>query len=135
MPGRELQNLSVPVAMRTERGTFEGALAVPDTPSGLIVLVHDRDAGRTTRDRAVAAALGHDGFATLELERPARHQALGERAAADPDADLAAATDRLAAVVGWVQRQDRLAILPLGLFAAGAGAAAALRVAALVPTV
>lgn len=117
------RHVVIPVA----RGTVEGDLTLPRAPRGLVVFVHGSGSSRTSpRNRAVADALNARGIATLlfDLLTP------GEDLAPEARFDIALLAERLATVLEWVADQPALAALPLGLFGASTGAAAAIRVAA-----
>jgi putative phosphoribosyl transferase len=92
-----------------------------------VVFAHGSGSGRRSpRNRSVAAVLNKAGFATLlvDLLDPAEAT---DRANVF-DIELLAA--RLCAAVAFVRDEPRLAGLPIGLFGASTGAAAALRAAA-----
>ncbi|HJV43541.1 erythromycin esterase family protein [Caulobacter sp.] len=104
-----------------------GDLQVPDTAHGIVVFAHGSGSSRLSpRNRAVADALNALGLATLLLDL------LGEAEAADRrkvfDIDLLA--ERLVQATTWIVDQPDLVDLPLGLFGASTGAAAALVAAA-----
>lgn len=106
---------------------LDGQLEVPAGAHGLVVFVHGSGSSRhSPRNRFVASALGAAGLATLlfDLLTPAEER---ERSNVF-DIDLLAG--RLVEVIGWVRDQPDLAGLPIGLFGASTGAAAALRAAA-----
>jgi pimeloyl-ACP methyl ester carboxylesterase len=106
---------------------LEGILRLPTTPWSLVIFVHGSGSSRLSpRNNAVAEALGADGIATL----------LFDLLTSDEEADRANVFDipllagRLIDAIDWVDRQPELANLPLGLFGASTGAAAALVAAA-----
>lgn len=104
-----------------------GTLNLPAPASALVVFAHGSGSSRfSPRNRAVAKALNRHGMATLlfDLLTPAEEQ---ERANVF---DIALLAERLVGVVHWIDRQPELARLPLGLFGASTGAAAALVAAA-----
>jgi dienelactone hydrolase len=104
-----------------------GTLHLPALASALVVFAHGSGSSRfSPRNMAVADALNAQGMATLlfDLLTPGEEQ---DRANVF-DIDLLA--ERLVAVVRWIDRQPELAQLPLGLFGASTGAAAALVAAA-----
>ena len=104
-----------------------GHLAVPEGASGCVVFAHGSGSSRNSpRNRFVAGVLQDAGLATLlfDLLSPAE-----ERDRANVFAiDLLA--DRLTAGVAWARTQPECRALPVGLFGASTGAAAALWVAA-----
>ena len=104
-----------------------GTLRVPRPAYGLVVFVHGSGSSRLSpRNNAVAQALNRRGMATL----------LFDLLTADEEADQANVFDisllarRLVDVVHWVERQPIAKTLPLGLFGASTGAAAAIVAAA-----
>jgi putative phosphoribosyl transferase len=107
-----------------------GTLEVPAAACGLIVFAHGSGSSRfSPRSRAVAAALNERGFATLlfDLLTPAE----------DNDRrnvfDIPLLANRLIDAIHWVAGQPSLAGIPLGLFGASTGAAAALVAAVMAP--
>lgn len=104
-----------------------GVLCIPDAARALIVFAHGSGSSRLSpRNTAVAGALNRQGMATLlfDLLTPAE-----ERDRVNVF-DIPLLAGRLVEVVQWVGGQDNLAHLPLGLFGASTGAAAALVAAA-----
>lgn len=107
-----------------------GTLQVPGSAYALIAFAHGSGSSRLSpRNRAVANALNHRGVATLlfDLLTPA------EESDRSNVFDIPLLADRLVDAVHWVDRQPSLAKLPLGLFGASTGAAAALVAAAKLP--
>lgn len=104
-----------------------GILRIPDAAGALIVFAHGSGSSRLSpRNTAVAEALNGHGMATLlfDLLTPAE-----ERDRANVF-DIPLLAGRLVEAVQWVDREPDLARLPLGLFGASTGAAAALVAAA-----
>lgn len=104
-----------------------GTLIVPAQARGLILFVHGSGSSRfSPRNVAVATALNEAGFGTLlfDLLMPA------EEADRAKVFDIGLLAARLSDAIGWIDRQPELARLPLGLFGASTGAAAALVAAA-----
>jgi putative phosphoribosyl transferase len=107
--------------------SLAGTLHLPASASALVVFAHGSGSSRLSpRNMAVAGALNGQGMATL----------LFDLLTADEEQDRANVFDipllaeRLVAVVHWIEQQPELARLPLGLFGASTGAAAALVAAA-----
>ncbi len=108
-----------------------GNLTVPAGAGALVVFAHGSGSSRfSPRNRAVAAALNEHGMATLlfDLLTP------DEEADRSNVFDIALLADRLIAAVNWIGLQNELSALPLGLFGASTGAAAALVAAAKLQT-
>lgn len=119
------------VGIQAGAGALEGDLALPPEPRGMVIFAHGSGSGRfSPRNRQVADAFHEARFATLLLDllTPAE-QVVDERTRAYRF-DVPLLGERTAAAVDWVRARDRLHRLPLGLFGASTGAAAALIAAA-----
>ncbi len=104
-----------------------GTVTVPPHVRALIVFAHGSGSSRQSpRNLAVAAALNGRGMATLlfDLLTPAEEQ---DRANVF---DIPLLAGRLVEAVRWIDDDGELNWLPLGLFGASTGAAAALVAAA-----
>jgi putative phosphoribosyl transferase len=104
-----------------------GAITVPAQAHALIVFAHGSGSSRLSpRNRAVAEALNEQRMATLlfDLLTPDEEQ---DRANVF---DIPLLAGRLVEAVRWIDGEDNLGWLPLGLFGASTGAAAALVAAA-----
>jgi putative phosphoribosyl transferase len=102
---------------------LSGTLRVPAAAIGLVVFAHGSGSSRMSpRNMAVAEALNEHGIGTLlfDLLTPEEEQ---DRANVF---NIALLAERLVDVIGWIDAQPELASLPLGLFGASTGAAAAL---------
>lgn len=100
-----------------------GTLAVPADARGIVVFVHGSGSSRLSpRNGYVADALGEAGFATLLFDLLTAEEEADRRNVFD--IDLLA--ERLTGAVDWLRTQDPVAGLPIGLFGASTGAAAAL---------
>ena len=109
-----------------------GDLALPEHVHGLVVFAHGSGSSRKSpRNRMVAATLQEAGLATLLFDLLTPLEALDRRNVFD--IDLLA--HRLLEAIGWAQEEPRLREVPLGLFGASTGAAAALVAAAAEPAV
>lgn len=109
---------------------LSGCLETSRSAHGLVAFAHGSGSSRfSPRNQAVATGLNQRGFATL----------LFDLLTADEEADralvfnIALLADRLVDAVRWIDLQPQLARLPLGLFGASTGAAAALVAAAKLP--
>lgn len=104
-----------------------GILHFPRDAYAIVAFVHGSGSSRLSpRNRAVADALNARGMATLLFDLLTYDEEL-DRANVF---DISLLADRLAGVVSWLDAQPSLARLPLGLFGASTGAAAALVAAA-----
>lgn len=104
-----------------------GTLQVPAAASALVVFAHGSGSSRfSPRNMAVASALNERGIATLLFDLLTPDE---ERNRANVF-DIPLLAERLVDVVHWIDTEPALARLPLGLFGASTGAAAALVAAA-----
>jgi dienelactone hydrolase len=106
---------------------LEGMLELPASPIGVVLFAHGSGSSRfSPRNNQVAAELRDAGIATLLLDllTPEEDAAYRNRF------DIDALSGRLHAAVTWLGTEPLTAPLPLGLFGASTGAAAALCVAA-----
>jgi dienelactone hydrolase len=115
---------------------LEGNLAVPSDARGVVIFAHGSGSSRhSPRNRYVASVLQEGGLATLlfdlltaeeeEIDLRTRHLRF----------DIALLADRLTGAVDWTRQQPAVRDLPVGLFGASTGAAAALIAAAARPAV
>lgn len=107
-----------------------GTLHVPAAAAALVVFAHGSGSSRLSpRNRAVASALNAHGIATLlfDLLTPA------EEADRANVFDIRLLAERLVDVIRWLEGESSIGRLPLGLFGASTGAAAALVAAAKMP--
>ncbi len=106
---------------------LRGDLEVPPEAAGLVVFAHGSGSSRLSpRNRAVARRLRAAGLGTLLVDLLAAEEE-GRR---DPVFDIDLLARRLEAVVRWARARAAARGLPIGLFGASTGAAAALRAAA-----
>lgn len=105
-------------------------ITVPTAPYGLVVFVHGSGSSRLSpRNRAVAESLVERDLATVLFDLLTPEEADRRQ----PVFDIDLLTARLVDVILWIGRDRLLGSLPLGLFGASTGAAAALRAAAVLP--
>jgi len=99
-----------------------GTLDVPRNAHALVIFAHGSGSSRLSpRNRSVADALNRRGIVTLlfDLLTPT------EEADRRNVFDIPLLADRLVDAVNWLDKEPVLARLPLGLFGASTGAAAA----------
>jgi putative phosphoribosyl transferase len=108
-----------------------GDLAVPAGARGVVLFAHGSGSGRhSPRNRQVAAALGRAGLATLLLDLLTEEEEAVDRDRAELRFDIPLLAGRLVAAMDWLAEDSRTEALPIGLFGASTGAAAALVAAA-----
>lgn len=128
MPGHVVsESVRIPAAS----AQCDGDLRVPEGASGLVIFAHGSGSSRfSSRNRAVAATLERAGFATLLLDLLTEDEAAVDDTtrAYRFDVDLLGA--RVVAAADWAGGREDLRRLPVALFGASTGAAAALIAAA-----
>lgn len=106
---------------------LEGLLAVPEDAREIVVFAHGSGSSRLSpRNNYVAEGLQEAGFATLLFDLLTEAEG-GDRANVF---DIALLGERLAMAMRWLADVDTVLGLPIGLFGASTGAAAALSAAA-----
>ena len=106
---------------------LEGALHMPAGARGLVIFAHGSGSSRLSpRNTAVARALNRRGLGTLLFDL------LTDAEAEDRSNvfDIPLLAERLMQAVAWTRADPTLTTLPVGLFGASTGAAAALVAAA-----
>lgn len=119
----------IPAAGVVIAGDLGGVVgsAVVSPPLGVVIFAHGSGSSRMSpRNQHVASLLRQHGLATLLLDL----LTTDEQYVISKRFDIALLTTRLAEAVRWVRDQANLKDLPIALFGASTGAAAALRVAA-----
>lgn len=110
---------------------IEGMLELPQKTSGMVLFAHGSGSSRLSpRNNYAASVLRDAGLGTLLLDL----LTAGEDQTYETRFDISLLTQRLEVALMWMRQPDgELAGLPVGLFGASTGAAAALRVAARQP--
>ncbi len=106
---------------------LEGMLELPDNAQGIVLFAHGSGSSRLSpRNNFVARELRAAGLGTLliDLLTSEEDQTYATRF------DIGLLTRRLADAIRWLKEHPATKSLPIGLFGASTGAAAALRVAA-----
>lgn len=106
-------------------------LSIPEGAGGIVVFAHGSGSSRKSpRNRQVAQALQNVGLATLLLDLLTVSEESRDALDASLRFDIDMLTERLTAVVDDVAERPGTSDLPIGLFGASTGAAAALGTAA-----
>jgi len=115
---------------------LNGDLAVPAGALGLVVFAHGSGSSRhSSRNRAVAEVLQRAGLGTLLLDLLTERVEQTDVITAEFRFDIPLLGDRVAAAVDWAAAYAATSSLPVGVFGASTGAAAALIAAAERPAV
>jgi pimeloyl-ACP methyl ester carboxylesterase len=120
-------------AVRISLGTatIDGDLKVPERARGLVVFAHGSGSSRfSRRNRAVAKVLEHAGFGTLLLDLLTQKEEIEDERTMEYRFYIRLLGERVVAAVDWVQSRPDRRQLPVALFGASTGAAAALIAAA-----
>ncbi|MFF5263683.1 dienelactone hydrolase family protein [Actinomadura viridis] len=113
---------------------LQGDLEMPAGAGGLVIFAHGSGSGRhSPRNRQVAAALNGAGFGTLLFDLLTAEEEIEDRIDARLRFNVPLLAGRLSRVVAWARVEEGVAGLPVGLFGASTGAAAALVAAAACP--
>jgi len=123
---------SVRIAVGT--ASLLGDLASPAKPSGIVVFAHGSGSSRfSTRNQHVALTLQQHGLATLLIDLLTLDEEAIDRETAHLRFDIDLLASRVVAVIDWLRRWPDTSTLPIGLFGASTGGAAALAAAAARP--
>jgi putative phosphoribosyl transferase len=110
---------------------LHGLLQVPPAARGAVAFAHGSGSGLASpRNERVAAVLEGRGLATLRLDLLTTEEAQEDERDRRHRFDIELLARRTLGAVGWLERQASTRALPVGLFGASTGAAAALQAAA-----
>lgn len=119
------------VVVGAGRVVLDGDLTVPDQALGIVIFAHGSGSGRKSpRNRIVAEWLNDAGLATLLFDLLTAEEDQIDRWTREYRFDIPRLGERLTGAVDWVSGHDATSDLPIGLFGASTGAAAALIAAA-----
>jgi pimeloyl-ACP methyl ester carboxylesterase len=112
------------------RHRLEGTLSLPETPAGLVIFAHGSGSSRLSpRNTHVAREFNEHRLATLLFDL-----LTGEEVRDRGNVfDIALLGERVGEAIGWARSDESARQLPIGLFGASTGAAAALVAAARAP--
>jgi putative phosphoribosyl transferase len=111
--------------------TLDGNLALPVPARGVVLFAHGSGSSRhSPRNRFVAHVLNEAGLATLLLDLLTADEEAEDRFTAHLRFDIPFLAERLVGAMDWLGKGYETSALPIGLFGASTGAAAALVAAA-----
>jgi putative phosphoribosyl transferase len=114
--------------------SLEGTLAVPSGARGVVLFAHGSGSSRhSPRNRFVAEQLRDGGLATLLVDLLSAQEEAVDARTRQVRFDIGLLADRVVGAIDWLGRQQTTRGLPVGLFGASTGAAAALVAAAARP--
>lgn len=112
------------------RAELTADISLPENATGVVLFAHGAGSSRMSpRNRQVAEVLNRGSFGSILTDLLTEQEEQAQPDAVRFDIDLL--VERLTAIIDWVETQDDLSKLGLGLFGASTGAAAALGAAAL----
>jgi putative phosphoribosyl transferase len=122
------------VKISTESVTLDGDLTIPDDARGIVIFAHGSGSSRfSKRNQYVASVLNDGRFATLLLDLLTAEEEQIDMYTREYRFNIPLLARRLEAAVSWTTGNDHTKQLPVGLFGASTGAAAALIAAASLP--
>jgi putative phosphoribosyl transferase len=123
--------MTLPVAVGSGGVELLGDLEVPPNATGLVVFAHGTGSSRfSPRNRSVAHVLRDDGFATLLLDLLTESEEQVDLRTRELRFDVGLLADRVLSALDRMRQHEAVRRLPVGLFGASTGAAAALIAAA-----
>src|SRR6187397_2366175 len=126
-PLAQAQTLRVPIP----GAKLNADLVIPVDARGLVLFAHGSGSSRHShRNQFVARVLQESSFATLLMDLLTTEEEHVDNQTRELRFDIALLTDRLTAIVQWASEQPMMKHLPIGLFGASTGAAAAIVAAA-----
>ncbi|WP_181002546.1 dienelactone hydrolase family protein [Burkholderia pseudomallei] len=106
---------------------LNGLLAAPEQASGIVVFAHGSGSSRLSpRNQEVAAVLQRAGLATLLFDLLTLEEQRRDAVTAEYRFAISFLARRLVSALDWLRERPDVGALPVGLFAASTGAAAAL---------
>src|SRR5688572_17856754 len=120
-----------PLRVPTTGALLNADLVIPVEARGIVLFAHGSGSSRHShRNQFVARALQESSFGTLLMNLLTTEEEHLDNQTRELRFDIDLLTNRLTDIVKWVAEQPSLKQLPIGLFGASTGAAAALVAAA-----
>lgn len=128
---KSIQPAATPVRVDLEDIALHGDLVVPEHALGLVIFVHGSGSSRfSPRNKYVAGKLNNAGLATLLLDLLTDEEQRIDTETMEFRFNIPLLGARSTLVASWASHKPELSRLPIGLFGASTGAAAALITAA-----
>ena len=119
------------IAVRAGGAVPPGDLTMVDPSGGVVLFAHGSGSSRhSPRNQMVARRLSGVGLATVLVDLLTADEERAEERGANRRFDIGLLAGRLVGIIDWLGTQPETAGLPVGLFGASTGAAAALVAAA-----
>jgi dienelactone hydrolase len=134
MPAYDDDRLERTVSFLADGVELEGTLGIPESARGVVLFAHGSGSSRfSPRNRYVARVFRDSGLATLLIDLLSRDEERIDEITRELRFDIAMLASRLEAAIDWLRAEPVTRDLPVGLFGASTGAAAALVAAAARP--
>jgi dienelactone hydrolase len=131
-PLAQAQTLRIPAS----GAILNAELVIPVDAKGIILFAHGSGSSRHShRNQFVARILQESNFGTLLMDLLTEEEEHVDNKTRELRFDIDLLAERLTAVVAWTANQPTMKRLPVGLFGASTGAAAALVAAAKKPAI
>ena len=118
------------ITVRAGEVNLEGLLTLPQSAKGLVVFVHGSGSSRfSSRNQYVATTMNQAGLATLLFDLLTPEENEIDDITREYRFDIESLSQRTIATIDWLREHPQLKNLPIGLFGASTGAAAALNAA------
>ena len=115
-----------PISLKVAGQSLHGDLGMPPEPKGLVLFAHGSGSGRhSPRNQLVARALERHGLATLLVDLLTAAEGAVDSQTSQYRFDIVLLSGRLVAIVDALKHDELTASLPIGIFGASTGAAAA----------
>jgi pimeloyl-ACP methyl ester carboxylesterase len=134
MPAYDDDKLERTVSVVADGVELEGTLGLPRSARGVVLFAHGSGSSRfSPRNRYVARVFRDGGLATLLIDLLSRDEEAIDEITRDLRFDITLLASRLESAIDWLRAELVTRDLPVGLFGASTGAAAALAAAAARP--
>jgi pimeloyl-ACP methyl ester carboxylesterase len=131
MPAYDDDKLERTIAIPAGHVRLEGTIGIPQSATGVVLFAHGSGSSRfSPRNRFVARALRESGLGTLLLDLLSRSEEDVDELTRHHRFDIPMLADRLMVAIDWLEHEQQAMDLPIGLFGASTGGAAALVAAA-----
>jgi dienelactone hydrolase len=131
MGGNRMENRTTETTVPTGGVELTGDLVVPADARGIVLFAHGSGSSRhSPRNRLVADALNRAALATLLVDLLTPDEEAVDERTGELRFDIGLLAGRLVGIVDWLGSGAPVGPLPIGLFGASTGAAAALAAAA-----
>ncbi|MFN8593838.1 MAG: hypothetical protein U0031_20450 [Thermomicrobiales bacterium] len=122
------------ITIDVPEGTLGGTLTLSRSPRGIVLFAHGSGSSRhSPRNRHVGSILNRAGLGTLLMDLLTQEEEAIDQYTRQYRFDIDRLSGRLVNAIDWLGNKPETGALPIGLFGASTGAAAALRAAAARP--